>query len=179
MTTLIIVQLSLMILGCLGILLYSLRYLSNPRAHGFYRFFGWLLTLFLVVMNLGYWFDDPLSTPQLISWVLLLISIVLALVGFFQLVKRGKPSGSFENTSTIVASGLYRYIRHPLYASLICFSWGAALKNPDLLSLICAAAATLFYFLTAKVEEEEMILKFKAGYRDYIKRTKMFIPFVF
>ena len=63
--------------------------------------------------------------------------------------------------------------------SLIFFSWGAALKNPDLLSMISAAAATLFYYLTARVEEDELVDKFGQSYREYMKKVKRFIPWVF
>jgi protein-S-isoprenylcysteine O-methyltransferase Ste14 len=33
-------------------------------------------------------------------------------------------------------------------------------------------------WVTARIEEEEMIAKFGEAYRDYMKETKMFIPFV-
>ena len=179
MSTLTIIQVALFVITSLGFFLYSKRYLTNPRAHGYYRFFGWEMTLFLIVINLPVWFADPGSPRQVISWILLLLSIVVALVGFIQLVKRGKPSGSFENTSIIVANGLYRYLRHPLYASLILGTWGVALKNPDLLSLVITLAATMCYYLTARVEEEEMLDKFGDAYREYIKHTKRFLPFIF
>ncbi len=74
---------------------------------------------------------------------------------------------------------MYQYIRHPLYASLILFTLGAGLKNPDLLSLVLVLAGGLFYYLTAKVEEDEMLVKFGDGYREYIKQPKMSSPFFF
>ncbi|MGB8251898.1 MAG: methyltransferase, partial [Anaerolineaceae bacterium] len=154
-----IIQIAFLACGSLVFIIYSWRYLTNPRVHGFYRFFGWEATLLLVIFNLPVWFNDPFAPIQIVSWVLLIFSIILAIYGFILLVKRGKPRGSFEDTTTIVATGIYKYIRHPLYLSLILFSWGAGLKNPDLLSLVLVFAATLFYFLTAKVEEEEMITK--------------------
>ncbi len=40
-------------------------------------------------------------------------------------------------------------------------------------------SATAFLVATAKVEEAENILFFGTSYHAYIKRTKMFIPFVF
>jgi protein-S-isoprenylcysteine O-methyltransferase Ste14 len=179
MTIMTIVQISLFVGGSILFFLYSRRYLTDPGAHGFYRFFGWEMTLFLVVINLPVWFKDPLSPFQVASWLLLLACILLAGFGFLQLSHFGKARGSFENTTRLVEEGLYKFIRHPLYSSLIVGSWGVALKNPDLLSLVAAAAATVFYNLTARVEEEEMLAKFGAVYRDYMKRTKRFIPFVF
>jgi len=174
-----IIQIALLACGSLAFIIYSWRYLTNPRVHGFYRFFGWEVSLLLVIFNLPVWFNDPFAPIQIVSWVLLILSIILAMVGFILLGKRGKPRGSFEDTTTIVSTGLYRYIRHPLYASLILFTLGTGLKNPDLLSLVLTLAATLFYYLTAKVEEEEILVKFGENYREYMKRTKLFIPFIF
>ncbi len=179
MSTLKIIQIALLVCGSLVFLMYSWRYLTNPRIHGFYRFFGWEVTLLLVVFNLPVWFRDPFSPLQIASWVILSLSLLLAVYSFILLVKRGKPQGSFEDTTTIVATGIYKYIRHPLYACLILLTLGAGLKNTDLLSLVLVLVAALFYYLTAKVEEEEMIAKFKDGYREYIQKTKMFIPFIF
>jgi protein-S-isoprenylcysteine O-methyltransferase Ste14 len=179
MNLMTVIQIVLFLGMSIGFFLYSRPYLRDPRKHGFYRFFGWELTLFLVVINLRVWFNDPLSPNQIISWILLVLAILLAGVGFLQLHQFGKAEGSFENTTQLVEKGLYKFIRHPLYSSLIAATWGAAMKQPDLLSVIAAAAATICYFLTAKVEEEEMIEKFGEDYRAYMRRTKMFIPFAF
>lgn len=173
------IQIGLGILGSLTFILYSWHYLFNPRVHGFYRFFGWEATLLLVVFNLPMWFTDPFSPLQIASWVLLCLSLLLAIYSFILLVKRGKPQGSFEDTTTIVATGIYQYIRHPLYVSLILFTLGAGLKNTDLLSLVLTVSATFFYYFTAKVEEEEMLAKFGDGYSEYMRKTKMFLPFIF
>lgn len=179
MSILTIVQIILFISVSVFFIVFSLPYLKDPSKHGFYRFFGWELTLFLVVINMRMWFDDPFSPRQIASWFLLLVAIFLVGMGFLQLSSLGKPKGFFENTTKLVESGLYKFIRHPLYSSLILGTWGAAMKNPDLLSVTVAMAATICYFFTAKVEEEEMIVKFGEPYKDYIRRTKMFLPFIF
>jgi len=179
MTILTIVQLVLFIGVSVFFFVFSRKYLKDPSKHGFYRFFGWELTLLLVVLNLRTWFADPFSPRQIVSWLLLLIAILLVGIGFLQLSNLGKPIGFFENTTKLVESGLYKFIRHPLYSSLILGTWGVALKNPDVLSVAVGMAATICYFFTAKVEEEEMIEKFGESYKDYIRRTKMFIPFIF
>jgi protein-S-isoprenylcysteine O-methyltransferase Ste14 len=179
MSFMTIIQIVLFLAVSIVFFLYSRPYLKDPRRHGFYRFFGWELTLFLVVINLRVWFNDPLAPLQILSWILLLLAILLAVIGFLQLHSYGKAEGSFENTTKLVEKGLYKTIRHPLYGSLILGTWGAALKQPDLLSVIVAAAATLCYFLTAKVEEEEMVEKFGEEYKAYMRRTKLFVPYVF
>ena len=53
-----------------AILRLSWRSLSDPRSHGFYRFFAFELLSALILRNAPFWFRDPLSPRQLASWFL-------------------------------------------------------------------------------------------------------------
>ena len=96
------------------------------------------------------------------------------------LYKMGKPTeGHLERTTKIVSTGLYGYIRHPLYLSLILLGFGAMAKDPGYPQIILAVINFIALYLTCRAEEGEMINKFGDEYREYMKRTKMFVPFVF
>lgn len=153
--------------------------LKSFRSHGFFRFFAFECILILVLINVDFWFHNPLSIRQIISWLLLLMSIFLALHGFYLLRIIGKPREKIENTTTLVKVGAYKYIRHPLYSSLFVGAWGAFLKHISILSVMIILLISGFLIATAKVEETENINKFGDEYTDYIKKSKMFIPFLF
>ncbi|MCB0639359.1 MAG: hypothetical protein KDC54_22190, partial [Lewinella sp.] len=74
--------------------------------------------------------------------------------------------------------GLFRYIRHPMYASLLLLSWGILLKHPTLDGLVVSIASTIFLYLTAIHDERECIAYFGAPYEAYMRRTRRFIPFL-
>lgn len=164
----------------LGLFFFSRPYLRDIRAHGFYRFFAFESILVLILLNLEHWFFNPFSVHQMVSWILLLVSLGFAIQGFYLLILIGKPKwGGFEKTTELVKCGLYRYIRHPLYASLILMGWGIFFKDPSsFFGLFLTMANTIFLFATAKMEEVENLRKFDSQYADYMKSTKMFIPFV-
>jgi protein-S-isoprenylcysteine O-methyltransferase Ste14 len=176
-----------------GVLSVWLGYVSRkslrvPGSHGFYRFFAWEAILALIILNAPVWFRDPLAWYQLISWFLLFISLVPLTLGVQLLRTRGKPNReerpepdllAFEKTTRLVTSGVYRYIRHPLYSSLLLLNWGVFFKDISLLGELLAILATFFLILTAKADEAECIQTFGADYQEYMKRTKMFIPYVF
>lgn len=174
-------------IGSIGILWLSLGSLRSWRAHGFYRFFVFEALLGLVVLNAMVWFRDPFSLRQVVSWLLLLISLGLAVHGFGLLRRIGRPDRniedptrlSVEKTTQLVTSGAYRYIRHPLYASLLALGWGVFLKGPEFLSLALVAVVTVGLYATARVEEVENLSKFGVQYEKYMRESKMFIPFVF
>jgi protein-S-isoprenylcysteine O-methyltransferase Ste14 len=170
---------AIFLLASLLLLVLSWRCLRNPRSHGFYRFFAFEFILALVLLNAPWWFRDPLSLRQLVSWLLLLISAVLPIVGFPSLRRIGRPKGGIEQTTVLVTTGVYRYLRHPLYASLLYGALGVFLKRPSVAGGALALATGIFTFLTARVEEREMLSKFGPAYAAYMKRTARFVPFVF
>jgi protein-S-isoprenylcysteine O-methyltransferase Ste14 len=187
MDTLIIIKVACFLLGT-GCLVYVSRAsLAVPGSHGFYRFFAWEAILGLALLNIDVWFRDPFSWHQLISWPLLILSAFLVIAGVRLLRQRGKPDAqrddvalvAFEKTTTLVTTGAYRYIRHPLYSSLLFLAWGIFFKAPSWLGGLLAVTATLSLVATARIEEAENQRFFGEVYRAYMKQTRMFIPFLF
>ncbi len=175
------------VIGTVVIALISRKSVLHPGAHGFYRFLAWECMLALALLNVPYWFKDPFSLLQVASWLFLCISLFLVAHGVLLLKKIGKPSReraddkliAFEKTSTLVTVGAYRYIRHPLYASLLFLAWGIFLKNFTWPGLALVLLSTLFLFLTARRDEAECLQHFGDAYRAYMQETKRFIPFLF
>ena len=83
-----------------------------------------------------------------------------------------------EKTTTLVAVGAYKYIRHPIYGSLLFLAWGAFFKDMSSATGMLVLVATVFLVVTAKVEEVENIRFFGSAYLSYMEHTKMFIPFL-
>jgi len=157
----------------------SLDAWHTRQSYGLYRFLGFESIALLVAWNIGRWFDDPLGIPQLVSWIIFAVSLALAIHGFFLLRSVGGARRRVvEDTQSVVVVGAYRYIRHPLYASLVYFGWGVFLKGLDLLSGALAVISTVFWYATAKCEEQFNIDRFGVEYTEYMKHTRMFVPFV-
>lgn len=175
------IRVILLVAGTLFIVWFSWwASIKNKRYHGYYRFFSFESLLLLLILNAKSWFVHPFSWHQVLSWIFLIFSLVLAIYGFKWLVTAGKPQGKFENTSRVITTGAYRFIRHPLYTSLLLLGTGIWLKSPfSLASLALFLVNTLSLYLTARADEKEMIQKFGADYEFYMKNSKMFIPFIF
>ena len=174
-------------IGTLFFLWVSRRALGNPGSHGFFRFFVFEGVLLLVLLNYPYWFVEPTSPQHLLSWFFLLVSIFFIIQSLLTLKKEGGNSErrempenfSFENTVHLVEVGLYRYIRHPMYSSLLFLAWGAFLKQITPLNSLLVLIASGFLMVCARVEERENSKFFGEVYDEYMKRTKMFIPLLF
>jgi len=160
--------------------------LANSRSHGFFRLLAWEAILALLVLNAKYWWLSPFSPQQWMSWILLSLSLVYLVPSLYLLLAKGhinsdrKDTSLFkmEKTTVLVTSGIYRYIRHPMYGSLLFLAWGVFIKQIGFLSLLLALLSTGFLLLTAKREEVESIQYFGEAYKDYMSKTKLFLPFL-
>jgi len=165
--------------GTIPIILFSwFLSIKHKRYHGIARFFSFESIFILVLLNLKIWFKNPFSPLQVLSWILLSLSAYAVITGYLELATKGKATNNFENTSQLVKSGIYKYIRHPLYLSLFLLGTGVILKNPDSAQLILGVINIIALWFTARIEENEMIKKFGDDYRVYITESKMFIPFI-
>lgn len=168
------------ILGTIVLVLLTWRLsISTKRYHGLYRFFSFECILLLAILNIPVWFVNPFAWNQILSWLLLIVSLVLAIQGFILLRIVGRPRGDFENTSVLVTTGAYGYIRHPLYASLFFLGCGVFLKNITIVTTALAFFNLIALIATAVREEKEMIDRFGSEYIAYMHKTRRFIPFVF
>jgi len=181
------VKLIAFVLASAGLTWVSWRSLWAPGSHGFYRFIAWELIVALFLLNVDAWFMDPFSWHQLLSWFLLTASIFPVVLGVRSLAGQGTPAEhregaahllAFEKTTTLVTTGIYRYIRHPLYSSLLFLAWGIVFKVPTWIGAFLALAATLSLHATAKADEAECLRFFGPDYEAYMRRTKRFVPFL-
>ena len=182
-----IIKLAIFVIASAALAFVSRASLLAPRSHGFFRFLAWESILALFVLVSDPWFRDPFSALQVISWLLMCISAFLVIHGVYLLrrlgtpakERQGEPLLAFEKTTKLVTKGAYQYIRHPLYSSLLFLTWGIFFKHPTPLTAAMALVASVFLVVTAKADEAECIRFFGSSYEQYMKRTRMFIPFLF
>ena len=111
------------------------------------------------------------------------MTIVSAII-FYLAVQASKSAGlhvafSESTGKSLVASGIYRFVRHPLYLSYILYwlSWSASLKFV-LPSIAVFLVLLTLYLLTIRLEERELERTFGDDYQEYKKRTSLLLPYV-
>ena len=92
-------------------------------------------------------------------------------IGNFNIVPDVKPN------SILVTESPYKFIRHPMYTSLLLFSLGMMLSAYSNFTLSIWLILLVVMFVKAKYEESLLIEKFP-DYEKYRANTKAFIPFV-
>ena len=76
----------------------------------------------------------------------------------------------------LVTGGLFRRIRHPIYAGMLAMTTGMALLTADLLSIAAAGAAWVGLPIQARLEEEFLVSRYGDEYRRHQSQSGRFWP---
>jgi protein-S-isoprenylcysteine O-methyltransferase Ste14 len=79
----------------------------------------------------------------------------------------------------LVRTGPYAFSRHPIYTGLLCATFGVALEDGELRSLLGLAFVAVAFHMKMRVEERFMREQFGAEYGAYAAEVKKLIPFVY
>jgi protein-S-isoprenylcysteine O-methyltransferase Ste14 len=135
--------------------------------------------LFLVVQTL---FLDifPLSSQpsllRLLGTTIYFVGLAIAVVGRLHLGRNWANLEDYQVLSeqALVTSGIYKYIRHPIYTGdmLLLLGLELALNSWLVLGVVLVVAVVVKQALA----EETLLSAMFPNYEDYRRRTKMFIP---
>jgi protein-S-isoprenylcysteine O-methyltransferase Ste14 len=78
----------------------------------------------------------------------------------------------------VVASGPYRWVRHPSYTGSLITILGVLLCATNVVSLLAFALPLAGYAYRIHVEEGALVAGLGDEYRDYMRRTRRLIPFL-
>ena len=115
----------------------------------------------------------------LLGMVLLIAGAVLRRVCFNALGKSFTGTVIVVSDQAVVQHGPYRYVRHPSYTAAFLMFIGIGLALCSWISLaILFCAHCYLYGRRIVVEERALLDTLGAPYREYMSRTRRFIPFV-
>lgn len=100
-------------------------------------------------------------------------------LGFIGLRQALDPHGAGpliagRGAGELVVSGLYRWLRHPLYTCGLVILWLTPVMTWNLLAL--AAGLTGYILIGIPFEERKLLAEFGEAYAEYRKRTPALIP---
>jgi protein-S-isoprenylcysteine O-methyltransferase len=127
-------------------------------------------------------FDLIFARPVLfyLGLGLMLAGLGLRAYAIRQLGRYFTPEVAIQPGQHVVDQGLYRYLRHPSYTGtfITILGYGLALTNGLSLAIMLVLPG-LAYAFRMRVEEAALREAFGDEYRDYMRRTKRLIPFIF
>ena len=144
----------------------------------------WLLFLAIPIENIiesNMLYNPLLANVPFFGIGLQIIGLCLIFCGTFVAmggrISRGKRAFSWGVPIVLEKSGMYQYLRHPLYSSYFCYFVGFLFLLQHFFLIILLFGIPGYYNI-AVYEEEILIQQFGQEYLDYQQRTKRFIPFL-
>jgi protein-S-isoprenylcysteine O-methyltransferase Ste14 len=142
------------------------------------KIFSWTLVILQFGLIIILAKKADFNTSYWLSIILYIISLSLGIwavfvmkIGNFNVVPDVKAN------SILVTKAPYKYIRHPMYTSVMLFCFGMMLTNYSTFTLSIWIILLIVMFVKAKYEEYLLIEKFPS-YKKYCANTKNFIPFI-
>ena len=114
-----------------------------------------------------------------ISVLLIAGGLALALAGRGIFVRSGTHVNPFKPSSVLVTTGVFAYVRNPMYVGLACLvaGIGVALAS-DWTLVMLVEAGLLIHFGVVKREERYLQAKFGDAYRNYSNAVPRYgLPF--
>lgn len=106
-----------------------------------------------------------------------LVILGIALIAAMYLFRSGHVVISHEQRPNhVVATGAFRYVRHPLYLASLLTYLGMTIATASLLALAIFMGIIVFYDSIASYEEKLLETRFGDAYKNYKKRTGKWMP---
>jgi len=101
------------------------------------------------------------TLSYLVGFLIIIIAFIILLVAIKDLGRNLSPFPRPINNSNLVTTGIYRFIRHPMYYSLIFISFGVFILKLSVYYLFLSISLTLIIKLKIALEEQYLKNKFK------------------
>lgn len=118
---------------------------------------------------------DVAGSPEQFTLTLMALGLMVVVAGKVSL---GRSFGLTPANRGVVSSGVYRFLRHPIYLGYLLTHVGFVIANPAVWNMVLLAIADVALILRAC--REERTLAQDPAYRDYMQRVRWrLVPRVF
>ena len=119
--------------------------------------------------------------PELAAFGTILVFLGLLFAGWarWHLGRNWSSTVTVKQDHSLIRSGPYRFVRHPIYSGMLLALLGTALAIGAAYGFIATALVLAGFIIKLRLEEARMRETFPAEYDDYSRRTARLIPGVF
>jgi protein-S-isoprenylcysteine O-methyltransferase Ste14 len=137
------------------------------------------LSPFAYLLNPAWMVWSKIRLPEAIRW-LGVIAGILCVFGIYWLFSsignNISPTSATRKEHTLVTSGPYRWVRHPLYAGSMLIAAGFAVASRNWWVVLAMAVMFAAIYWPVMLSEEEYLRANFAGYDEYARRVPRLLP---
>lgn len=113
-----------------------------------------------------------------VAWFFMILGFVIILLGIINLKDNITVFPSPKNGNKLISSGIYEYIRHPIYSGIILSMFSYAIYIFSILHIIISIAVSIVFYFKSSLEEKYLIEIYE-DYEVYKEKTGRFFPRLF
>lgn len=133
-----------------------------------------LLCIYLLPVPIYLPLNNTINSAGLIIAATGFLVVIIAVI---QLNKNLTPFPTPKDSGELIKTGLYKFIRHPIYTGIILTVTGYGLYRESLWKLLVGILLWLLFYSKSRYEEALLKRRYK-DYEDYMKTTGRFFPFI-
>lgn len=120
-----------------------------------------------------------LNAVSIAGIILFVIGVAIRMVGKMTLGRFYSYGLVIKRDHKLVTHGIYRYVRHPIMLAAIIYSVAIPLSLMSMTGSVIMLGLIPFIVYRIGIEESMLLDRFGDEYRDYMKRTKRMIPYIY
>lgn len=134
------------------------------------------LIAYFYIKNYNYNIPDEFKE---LAYPIMIIALICIIKTSYDLGNEYSYTLQLRKNHKLVDTGIYKYIRHPMYFCGLLFIIAQSLLIPNTIGNI-SNLVSMYVFWKGRIPDEEkmMIKEFGDKYKDYMKKTKSVIPFI-
>ncbi len=137
-----------------------------------------LIILVMAPVEAGLARESVSMAQKTLGMLLGFIGVLTAWLAFKALGRNFRVFAAPRRSGTLVQSGVYSNVRHPMYSAVIVGFAGYVIYWGSYWSVPVWFALTILYIIKA-FKEEGVLAKRYPHYQEYVSRTKRFLPYIF
>lgn len=153
--------------------------LASKLAHRGPLWVGIILLFFTKEAAINHQFLPHTEAVQWLGAGICVPGVLLAIWARRTLADNWSADVEFKQGHKLVVRGPYRFVRHPIYTSLLVMALGTAIKSGQVVGFVGVGFFLLGFWIKLKQEERVMLRHFPEEYPAYKLRVKALVPFLF
>jgi protein-S-isoprenylcysteine O-methyltransferase Ste14 len=148
--------------------------MTNRSAKDYWLVGTQFFLFFLFLFPTNYHFE-VVTFLQIPSLIMSILGFVIVLVALFNLDKSLTAFPTPKSNSELITTGLYHFVRHPIYTGILLTVFGYSLYSQSVSRLVISFLLLILFYFKTNYEEQKLVLKYP-DYKAYKLRTGRFLP---
>ena len=113
----------------------------------------YLIEIDLITISMPEWFKLGVLTFSVLG-------IIIIVLSFYQLGSNLSPFPSPVKNADLITTGIFKYLRHPIYTGILLILFSVAIYNTSEYKLIISILLLILFQFKSKYEESRLIANF-------------------